>query len=1599
MAIRRDPQTGLLVSTPDTTSLPARTPGANARPVAQLPANATIEPRPSLFRSFVNAPRDLFKQAFTESLPALGRAGVGLTKEVGHFLARPLVAPFAGLSEDLATRARGQNPWSGDPRQRTQQTGLSRYAFQNTAPESKERGFAAAQRAVEAASFLPELMIPGGVLSRKGLSLTQRGIRSAAVETPFGLGLGYLDARRRGLGHREALPSTLGGGLIAAGTAFGLPFAGAGLRRVVGPFIPKLATDAAATARGAKAIADDIGGVPPPPPPPPPGGAVQRATTQTVVTDAVSALETPAARAAREAAEAESQALRRQLAVQAAETTPTPPAAALTPDTLPAAPQRGVIAEEAAQIPSAASVSTRVESRAAQEAASAVPAAAVDVPTPSATALPDANAIIARNLAERRAARTAGTPQGILPKATAFIRDLDKKIGDFKAPVERVLDEAEAKMGLSILPEQDFRAQAQRVFRSPTIAAQLIKETDLPAIIREAEALNAFDELGELLLARRNEELRTLRPEIALGRSAADDQAIIAALEPRLGALADRVNIAAQPILDIGVDSGLVGRQAAADLKRQYPRYVPIDRVFSIIEDNAGYKAGGGLASVSSQKIVQGLKGSERAQQNPIESIVERFGAAVQQAERNKAARTMASMRSLPDNPFGIVPLRTAEKVKERMSIWKALKESKPFKLAMQRILRSEKKAMRDLMVELRRLNVKGLKIALRRSASDAPRPKTSGLVDIEAFLTKKGLPKEKKALERALTSMRAGAADLRAELAALNAEGYMRGLARESVSLPPRAGMARKVDASLGRKVNEPLLNRVIAKIEARDPKLAARLRTISDLEKRLAEVKEAIRTTTKKETEEMALVERALKGQKLNVEDKFAEIPATLSDDETIAFVDSLIKLPDAELASVKKMIANREPKLAGALARVDELKTMLGALNEARAGMFMRGRELADVPVPEGKKKFSVMRDGIREDYAIDPEFADVISNTTPIQLSILEKTMAAPTRVFKIGTTGPLRPVFALFNMILDQATGFFNSRHFMQTSVNPFTFVQAAFETLGHGKLFQEAVREGAITTSYALLRDQAAFNISRARAGAGLGAKIRHLVRHPSDLLKLPAEMVEGFIGRSEELRRMQEYIGTKKALTKTGMSPERVRIMAAEETRNVTANFFNRGEWGRTIGAVFPYLRSSINGIRAFQRSWRLNPTGMAAKIGAFALMPMAVVTAWNLKDPKRKAAYDDIPDYEKANNIIILPENPTKGADGRWNAIKIPFHHEIIALMGPVRRMFEAAHGLDPLEFSDFADGLIGGLTAVDVSTKKGERLRTAASVFTPQVIKPALESYTNKNFFTGAPIVSAKLADLEPSLQVKPNTSGIARLIAGQIDASPLKVEAWLRSTFGSGTDQIINTFDRFGVTETIQRLPFIKKVDIPPGTVGGRTFKGAVENRLFSAAAGASDAGLYERAGELRMEGRSATYRAKQDAAAQAARIVKLPQREQNAALASLRRQDPKLYDKVKDELKDLKLGLTADESAIKSLGVEDGTRARLILEQEEGMSPAEIAAYEANLVRKKILTKAVKKQLAEQRRKGGGKGVALPPRPSGGTPLQFQRAPRVTLPPR
>src|SRR3990167_3589406 len=577
-----------------------------------------------------------------------------------------------------------------------------------------------------------------------------------------------------------------------------------------------------------------------------------------------------------------------------------------------------------------------------------------------------------KDLVKSREVARIGEKLGIKGKVSSFLKEAKRSLVDTASPIEDTLRRAEREKKISHLPSQDITSQIDRVLRAPSIAGQFARDNGLEAIIRKADNL---DELEQYLLARRNVEVSP--KGIQTGRNLIQDQKLVESLAPKYEQHANVVSNYSRSLLNYSVDSGLISSELAATLKKEYPNYVPMRRIFNAVEEESIIGKQGGVANISSQTVVQRLKGSEREIESPIASLLQMTEEAFRQGERNKTARLLTAYRGIPGNPFGLVPLRTAKNVTRRREIYSELKELRQVVNTEIRKLRSAKKF--DRRVESQLNAIERELTALESSFGEEVTKFFQGgeIKVVEATARTRTVPthlNEYKLIAKSSKTL----------------EEFKKSIKVESA-------FERGVFERAGFKDSEKVITRGGKTFTVRTDALKSFYKT----------VKEPFKKTPG--------------GEKIRPEG------AALQKAQRIA--------KEAEQIRENKKFVSEISKVSTEDA-VKNLQRIVSEINELRRSLHKEARALRDVRKGTGESFISLLRNGIQETWLANPDIARAAKNLNVQQMNVLGRIFALPTRIARIGITGVNLP-FTATNIARDQVTAFINSKAALRSSLlNP-----------------------------------------------------------------------------------------------------------------------------------------------------------------------------------------------------------------------------------------------------------------------------------------------------------------------------------------------------------------------------------------------------------------------------------------------------------------------------------------------------------------------------------------------------------------------------------
>ena len=253
------------------------------------------------------------------------------------------------------------------------------------------------------------------------------------------------------------------------------------------------------------------------------------------------------------------------------------------------------------------------------------------------------------------------------------------------------------------------------------------------------------------------------------------------------------------------------------------------------------------------------------------------------------------------------------------------------------------------------------------------------------------------------------------------------------------------------------------------------------------------------------------------------------------------------------------------------------------------------------------------------------------------------------------------------------------------------------------------------------------------------GGQLRNVVKSPRQWFDALRAVSEGL----ENTSRLGMFRQTWGRAIKEGLSPEEALREASLASKRVSVNFSMSGssQIAQTARATTTFWNAIVQGVDQITRSALDNPQAFMARGGLLTAASVGLYMV-NRKDEEYRHG---IPQWEK--NLFWHMKAP----NGDWIRFPKPFEPGI--LFGSLPERF--------LEAMDDSDS-----RSLDEYSKQLVRITSGSLAPVPTVFVPWMESLANENFFTGAPLVSPGLEDVDPDFHGRPNTSrlavGMARML---------------------------------------------------------------------------------------------------------------------------------------------------------------------------------------------------------------------------------------------
>lgn len=235
----------------------------------------------------------------------------------------------------------------------------------------------------------------------------------------------------------------------------------------------------------------------------------------------------------------------------------------------------------------------------------------------------------------------------------------------------------------------------------------------------------------------------------------------------------------------------------------------------------------------------------------------------------------------------------------------------------------------------------------------------------------------------------------------------------------------------------------------------------------------------------------------------------------------------------------------------------------------------------------------------------------------------------------------------------------------------------------------------------------------------------------------------------------------------KNGLSEVEADLMVME-----SMNFHKRGlsPTVQYASRMIPFFNAQIQGLNVLYKAARGQmPFNEQLKIkkkfinNAVMLMGMGMVYAMAMEDDEY---YKNAKPKDRYSNFFV----PLPGVE---EPLKLPIPYEAgwffsmaVATVDAMKNTVDSEQ-----QFTALKDMIVGAVPG-------------GSSMGVPQIVKPWAEVWTNKNFFSGNPLESTRLRNLDPEARYNANTTELAKALSKQAEGilSPIQIEHLVRGYMG-------------------------------------------------------------------------------------------------------------------------------------------------------------------------------------------------------------------------
>jgi len=420
------------------------------------------------------------------------------------------------------------------------------------------------------------------------------------------------------------------------------------------------------------------------------------------------------------------------------------------------------------------------------------------------------------------------------------------------------------------------------------------------------------------------------------------------------------------------------------------------------------------------------------------------------------------------------------------------------------------------------------------------------------------------------------------------------------------------------------------------------------------------------------------------------------------------------------------------------------------------------------PSGMDTFHILRKGIKEDYAAPAEVVESMKGMNQVAADYATKFASISSKALRTGATS-MNMAFFIPNMIRDAQTAKLVSK----TGFGIRDWMGGFAEAIRRGDDFREFMETGASFAGF--FERQTSLPRTVEHLTRSKGSEIARKVINPVEMMRILGETTE-----------MAPRLGVFKRSRRVGMTGEE----AAFNSRNATIDFAKMGSKMRTFNMLVPFLNARLQGTVNSFAALKRNPVKGGAVLGYTVALP--TMYAYIHNTTFFPEVWDDIKQYEKDSNFIIIYGNKKDSNGKYYQVIKIP-KGDVGRIFGnPIENFLEWQRTNKSKSFRELAMETASDISPIDFSREGKFDIGKVISGSTPPLARAGAEVASNRNFYFDSPIVPMSLESGSAKEEYTKDTapwirgtaeklSAVTKPVVGN-DVSPLKLQHLIQAQFG-------------------------------------------------------------------------------------------------------------------------------------------------------------------------------------------------------------------------